>query len=57
MRLINVTSGNNIRKRNNKTESGQIKIHFSGSNVSLIPMRYLCHLVNIRLIEVNFNDS
>ena len=54
--VLNVTSGNNIRKRNHKTESGLIEIRFSGSNVSPIPMRFLCHLVNIRLIEVNFND-
>ena len=51
-----MTSGNNIRKRNHKTESGLIEIRFSGSNVSQIPMRFLCHLVNIRLIEVNFTD-
>ena len=51
-----MTSGNNIRKRNHKTESSLIEIRFSGSNVSPIPMRLLCHLVNIRLIEVNFND-
>ena len=52
-----MTSGNNILKRNHKTKGGPIKIRFSGSGVSLIPLRYLCHLVNIRLIEVNFNDS
>ena len=51
-----MTSGNNILKRNHKTESGLIEIRFSGSNVSPIPMRFLCHLVNIRIIEVNFND-
>ena len=51
-----MTSGNNIRKRNHKTESGLIEIRFLGSNVSPIPMRFLCHLVNIRIIEVNFND-
>ena len=44
----------NIRKRNHKTESGLIEIRFSGSNVSPIPMRFLSHLVNIRVIEVNF---
>ena len=51
-----MTSGNNIRKRNHKTESSLIKIRFSGSNVSPIPMRFLYHLVNIRTREVSFND-
>ena len=51
-----MTIGNNISKRNHKTESGLIEIRFSGSNVSPIPMRFVCHLVKIRLIEVNFND-
>ena len=51
-----MTSGNNIRKRNHKTESGLIEIRFSGSNVSPIPMRFVCYLVNMSIIEVNFND-
>ena len=45
-----------MHKRNHKTECGLIEIRFSGSNVSPIPKRFLCHLVNIRLIEVHFND-